>query len=143
MLENPVMKSILKKAFIQITDLPTSRQEKNRTMIKPSIHPATPRRLKTEFRRARWNFQTLTKTLGVNVYYVHRLIRYGEQPTNANIRKMLFLPKYQRSHTARKSEPLPPHVKWWRYTLDKKSRNRIVERLYNHAQQINHTPSTR
>jgi len=117
-------------------------------MIKPMpvhagpIHPATPPKLKTEFRRAKYNFHTLAKARGVNVYHVHRLIRYGEQPTNANIRKMLFLPKYQRSDSARKSKPLPPHVKWWRYTLDKQARNTIVERLYQHAQQINNTPST-
>ena len=106
-------------------------------MIKPPIHPATPRRLKTEFRRARWNFQTLAKARGVNVYYVHRLIRYGEEPTNPNIRRMLFLPRQPRSDIAKKSEPLPPHVKWWRYTLDKENRNRIVERLYKHAKRLN------
>jgi hypothetical protein len=106
-------------------------------MIKPPIHPATPRRLKTEFKRARWNFQTLAKALGVNVYYVHRLIRYGEEPTNANIRKMLYLPRHPRSDNTRKSQPLPPHVKWWRYTLNKKNRNRIMERLYKHAKQLN------
>jgi hypothetical protein len=118
-------------------------------MIKPPIHPATPRRLKTKFKRARWNFQTLAKALGVNVYYVHRLIRYGEEPTNANIRKMLFLPRPAREHAGghphsgrhksdlsavpAQAEPLPPHIKWWRYTLDKKNRNRIVERLYHDA----------
>jgi hypothetical protein len=114
-------------------------------MIKPTIHPATPRRLKTEFKRARWNFQALAKALGVNVYYVHRLIRYGEEPANPNIRRMLYLPKHTRLPTSTqagganqpKREPLPPHVKWWRYTLDKKNRNRIVERLYHHAKHIN------
>ena len=111
-------------------------------MIKPMpvhagpIHPATPPKLKTEFRRAKYNFHTLAKTIGVNVYYVHRLIRYGEQPTNPNIRRMLYLPKHQRSNTDKKSEPLPPHIKWWRYTLDKQARNTIVERLYHHAQHI-------
>ena len=109
-------------------------------MIKPPIHPATPRRLKTEFKRARWNFQALAKARGVNVYYVHRLIRYGEEPANPNIRRMLFLPRHPRG-AGRKSQPLPPHVKWWRYTLDKENRNRIVERLYKHAQDIDRKPN--
>jgi len=109
-------------------------------MIKPPIHPATPRRLKTKFKRARWNFQTLAKALGVNVYYVHRLIRYGEEPTNANIRKMLYLPKHMRGTDKPTSQPLPDYEKWWRYTLKKESRIRIKERLYKHAQDINNNP---
>jgi len=108
-------------------------------MTKPYIHPDTPARLKTAYRRAKYNIRTLAKALGVNQYYVHRLIRYGLEPSNANIRRALFLPKHPRGEAKPRAEraPLPESVRWWRYTLDKQARNAIVERLYKHAQEIN------
>jgi hypothetical protein len=124
-------------------------EEGGKVMIKPSIHPATPSRLKTEFRRARYNFRTLAKALGVNVYYVHRLIRYGEEPANENIRRMLYLPKHPRlsalptpqAGATQAGEPLPDYEKWWRYTLKKANRIRIKQRLYQHAKDIDNSPS--
>ncbi len=46
-----------------------------------------------------------------------------------------FLPKFKPVR-----QPPTPSQKWWRYTLDKWARDTIVERLYNHAQEINNTP---
>ena len=106
-------------------------------MIKPPIHPATPPKLRTAFKRAGYNFHKLAQARGVNVYHVHRLIHYGIEPGNLNIRKMLFLPRKPRDPNKPRNQPLPDHVKWWRYKLTKESRNAIVERLYQHAQDIN------
>lgn len=69
--------------------------------IKPFIHPITPTKLKTAFRRASYKFHTLAKARGINVKYVHGLIHYGKEPTDQtehgrNIRAKLFLPKKRR-----------------------------------------------
>jgi hypothetical protein len=110
-------------------------------MTTPPIHPATPSRLKTAYRRAKHNIRATAEAIGVNQYYVHRLIRYGLEPSNPNIRRALFLPKHPRSNHTQQRQPLPEHIKWWRYTLDKQARTAIVERLYKHAQDINNNPS--
>ena len=110
---------------------------------KPFIHPNTPPRLKAAFKRASYNFHALAQARSVNVYHVHRLIHYGIEPANPNIRKMLFLPKRRRTEDGgqigRRSPVLRPAIKWWRYTLDKQARNTIVERLYQHARKINNS----
>lgn len=106
--------------------------------IKPFIHPATPSKLKTEFRRARYKFHTLAKALGINVRYVHDMIKYGKEPTNPNIRVKLFLTKKPRKPnpgaTVRGKdikpyiEP-PEEIKWWR-SLKKDTRRSLIQNLY-------------
>ena len=98
---------------------------------KPFIHPATPSKLKTEFRRARYKFHALAKARGINVRYIHDLISKGIEPTNPNIRQKLFLPKKPRNARAEPkpyTEP-PEHIKWWR-SLKKDIRQYAIQDLY-------------
>ena len=114
-------------------------------MTKPYIHPDTPARLKTAYRRAKgedgkpYNMRALALIRGVNIYWVSKAIRHGERPTNAHTARALFFPKYTRGKNAQSltASPLPEYEKWWRYTLDKQARNTIKQRLYQHAQEIN------
>jgi len=100
--------------------------------IKPFIHPATPSKLKTAFRRARYKYHVLAKALGINVKYIHDLIHYGKEPTDQsekgrNIRVKLFLPRKSRKaqeRTRQYTEP-PEYIKWWR-SLKKERRHNLI-----------------
>ena len=104
--------------------------------IKPFIHPATPSKLKTEFRRARYKYHVLAKAIGINVKYIHDLIHYGKEPTDQsekgrNIRVKLFLPKKSRKaqeRTRQYTEP-PEEIKWWR-SLKKDARRAYIQNIY-------------
>lgn len=116
--------------------------------IKPFIHPATPPKLKTEFRRARYKFHVLAQARGINVKFIHDLIHYGKEPTDRtengrNIRVKLFLPRKRRLRQGEPeprpySEP-PEEIKWWR-SLKKDARRSYIQNIYqleggNHANQ--------
>ena len=94
------------------------------------IHPSTPPKLIREFRKARYKYHVLAKARGINVKYVHEMIKYGKEPTNANIREKLFLPKKPRAERVKKPYIEPPeHIKWWR-SLTKEYRNSFIQITY-------------
>lgn len=63
-----------------------------------NIHPATPKRLVSEFHKAGWNERELARRRGVNILYVSQLIRHGIEPTDRTVkgqetRAKLYLPR--------------------------------------------------
>src|SRR5688572_19975757 len=82
------------------------------------IHPNTPRKLTTAFRRAGYNQRQLARDRGVNPRFINDLITKGIEPTNPEIRVKLFLPKKHKVQQGEKpdrpyTEP-PEYIKWWR-----------------------------
>lgn len=98
----------------------------------PIIHPATPRKLKTEFKRAGYKYHRLAKARGINVKYIHDLITKGKEPSNPNIRQKLFLPKKPRApYGSKKMTYVEPteEIKWWR-ALPKDRRHEYIRLSY-------------
>lgn len=54
------------------------------------LHPNAPERLKRLYRALR-SMHKIAAQLGVNVSYVHDLLRHGIEPTNPRIRTKIFL----------------------------------------------------
>jgi hypothetical protein len=82
------------------------------------IHPATPRRLVSEFHKAGWNERELARRRGVNIKYISDLIRRGIEPTDRTIkgqeaRVALFLPRLKRKPRVVKERPVVLSPEWW------------------------------
>ena len=91
----------------------------------------TPRKLATVIKTHNGKYHRIAKTLGVNVYWVYRYIKHGQEPSNLTIRAKMFLPKKRKPHTGRSGfAKLPAHVQWWR-KLPKDQRNEWVKSAYN------------
>lgn len=109
------------------------------------IHPNTPPKLVTMFRRAigkngkGYNFIALAEQLGVNRRYVHDLITKGIEPSNPEIREKLFLKKPHKAHdpasgAGRKPYTEPPeHIKWWR-SIAPEARHELIRRAHVYFQ---------
>lgn len=99
------------------------------------IHPATPPKLVTMFRRAigkngkGYNFIALAEQLGVNRRYVHDLITKGIEPANPEIRKKLFLKKPRAEREKKPYIEPPEHIKWWR-SLNKDDRSELIKDIH-------------
>ena len=89
-------------------------------MKKPTIHPATPRKLRSIFRKTKgkngkgYNFNATAIALKVNRGELYRLIHAGKEPTDEAIRQKLFLPRKPRRKTQAARAEQPEHIKWWR-----------------------------
>jgi len=105
------------------------------------IHPATPKKLITDFRRVDYKYHHLAELRSVNVYYIYQLIKYGKEPTNPNTRQALSLPRKPKSERKprREPKPQPEYVKWWR-SLTTESRHHIIERLHHYGKQAREEP---
>ncbi len=81
-------------------------------MQKMNISPHTPKMLVRELRRA-GSVRGLATQIGVNHYYVQRLLKHGEEPSDKSpksqaLRVKLFLPRYKRKARG----PQPPLPAW-------------------------------
>jgi len=111
--------------------------------IKPFIHPATPPKLVSAFRKAKnkkgdgYKWHILEENIGVNVKLLHDLIHYGKEPTDRtengrSTRVKLFLPRRKRR---KRGEPVrqytepPEEIKWWR-SLKKDARRAYIQNIY-------------
>lgn len=110
--------------------------------IKPFIHEKTPAKLRTAFRRAKnrrgegYKLDILAKNLGVNIYYLYKLIKNGIEPNDTTeklqeVRAKMFLPRHKRKpHKERKPVlPMPNYLVWWR-SLPKEDRAGIIAQAW-------------
>lgn len=108
--------------------------------VKPFIHPKTPRRLAAAFRRATnghgegYKIHVLAKTLGINVGYLHKLIKQGIEPPDSTekgqaARAAMFLPRKKRKPRKAQINPTMPSLAWWR-KLPKDKRNNYILHLW-------------
>lgn len=109
---------------------------------KPFIHENTPPKLKSAFRRAKnrrgegYKIDVLSKQIGVNLYYLHQLIKNGIEPHDTTeklraVRVKMFLPAKKRKPKADR-KPVPPkpnHIHWW-WTLPKETRHMIIRQAW-------------
>lgn len=110
---------------------------------KPFIHPATPPKLVSAFRKAKNNkgqgykWHVLEENIGVNVKILHDLIAYGKEPTDRTehgraTRVKIFLPRRKRRKRGEPTRPYtepPEEIKWWR-SLKKDKRREIIQTVY-------------
>jgi hypothetical protein len=108
---------------------------------KPFIHPSTPKRLRAAFHKAKnrrgegYKLDVLAKNLKVNIYYLYKLIKKGEEPNDSteklrDVRARMFLPRRKHKPAQPKNKmPLPEQIQWWR-KLPKSSRDEIILQLY-------------
>jgi len=99
--------------------------------MKPFIHPVTPGKLKSAFRKASYKYHRLAQQIGVNVKYIYELIHDGNEPVNPEIRLKLFLPRHpRRPRTERPPKPpLPEYEQRWR-RLTKEQRDQFKKSLF-------------
>lgn len=65
------------------------------------IHPNAPSRLVAALHKHGWNQRALARTLGINSGHITKLIRNGEEPSDATqegreLRQALFLPRHKK-----------------------------------------------
>ena len=90
----------------------------------------TPRKLARAIKEHKSQHK-IARAIGVNVYYVNRFMKYGEEPKNAAIRKQMGFPPLRKKHDGRsKFRDLPAHVKWWRKLCKEKSDEHIKDIYY-------------
>ena len=119
--------------------------------IKPFIHPATPPKLVSAFRKAKnrkgegYKIHILAEDMQINVRYLFDLIANGKEPTDQTengraIRVKMFLPRRKhrkRGEAVRQYTEPPEYIKWWR-SLKKAARRAYIQNIYqldggNHA----------
>jgi len=95
------------------------------------IHPKTPRKLKSAYRKAGYKYHRLAQEIGVNVKYLYALIHYGQEPSNEAIRLKLFLPRRPRKPRtpSQPRPPLPEYEQRWR-RLTKEQRDQFKKSLF-------------
>ncbi len=96
------------------------------------IHPNAPPKLVNAFQKA-GSFHRLSQNIGVNVFYVHKLMIKGEEPNDTTpklreIRHRLGLRKYKPSQRP-KPPPAPKHLVWWNH-IGKEMRHAIIEKIH-------------
>jgi hypothetical protein len=100
-----------------------------------TIHPNTPPKLVKLLHKA-GSFHKAAEAIGVNVYWVFKLVREGIEPTDQTpkgreTRHRLGLHKRKpRPKTPR--PPRPDYIKWW-FSLTRESRHQIIERLHSYG----------
>lgn len=101
-----------------------------------NIHPNAPRRLVTALHKAGWNERELARQRKVNISYVSKLLRLGEEPTDRTekgqeMRVKLFLPKRKPKPRIERA-PLPEwlvRVKKKIAYMAKQTRQDVLRRL--------------
>lgn len=83
------------------------------------IHPNAPNALVTKLHKHNWNQRALARTLGVNSGHVTKLIRHGEEPSDATeqgreLRQRLCLPRYKKTNRPRR-EIKPKHMTYFQF----------------------------
>jgi hypothetical protein len=100
------------------------------------VQPNTPAALKRDLRKCNWNMRALARMRGVNIFWVSRLLRYGEEPKNSTTRLKLSLSKRPRKPRVPgpPKPPVPDYIRWWR-KLEKVARDMIVKSVYDGFQE--------
>jgi hypothetical protein len=95
-----------------------------------TFHPDAPKKLVRAFRRA-GTYHATAEALGVNVRYVHDLLRHGVQPKNEEVRIRLFLPKHPHRAPRPQQErrPDPEELRWWK-RLPGSERHGLIKSLF-------------
>jgi len=92
-----------------------------------NIHPNAPKRLVSRYKKLGCNQLNLAKELGVNDFYVNRLLKDGIEPSNPEIRVRLFLPRKIVKHkTGAPKYDRPAWLYWW-YRLSKDERHDVMK----------------
>ena len=92
------------------------------------IHPNTPPRLVAKLRKA-GSLHKLADQIGVNISYVHKLIKDGVEPNDTTpklreVRKRLCLKARKKARA--EAKPLPEHRKWW----NQQDKEVFIKQLY-------------
>jgi hypothetical protein len=92
------------------------------------IHGKVPKELKELYTQLGCSQLALSKHLGINLYYVNRLIKYGALPSKKTVkgklaREKLFIPSQKRVE-------IPEYIKQWN-KLPKEERHKVIQQYLN------------
>src|SRR5574341_629439 len=94
------------------------------------LHPDAPKRLKALYRELK-SMHEIARQRGVNVRYVHDLLRRGRVPTNHEIGNKLFV-EYRSFTRLDLGDARRKHIRWF-VKLPRTERSQLIQLLYlNH-----------
>lgn len=95
---------------------------------RPKFHPNAPRLLVSL-----WDeypaYYRIARYLQINIKYVWEAMKKGQEPSNAEIRKLFGLRAKRLPRRGAPRKPLSQHAKWWR-RLDPIVKDAYVSTLY-------------
>jgi len=100
----------------------TSKPRGRKKLPLENIHPNAPKRLVREYKKLGCNQLHLAKKIGVNDFYVNRLLKDGIEPNNPDIRAKLFLSRKRVKHRLGAPKYTRPAwlYKWYRLPKDER-----------------------